>query len=360
MKARKTSQEADGKRAEESENRRLNQLLFYAVVLLLGYLGYRIVEPFLAPLAWAGILALCAQPLNARVSRRMGPGAAAGLSTAAVGVLLIVPAVLLAVALAGEIGTAIGDLQGSLGSLHENERVLKAWAWAEAHVPQASPEAIQERLGEIAARLTKFVAGQAGAALQTSSVFLFKLFVTLFALYFFLRDGREIGGAIRAILPFEKQRKEELMGRTRELVFAGTMATLAVAAAQGVAGGALFAALGLRAPVFWGAAMAFCALLPMFGTALVWGPAALGLMVFGSWGKGLALLALGTVLVGGMDNVLRPMLVSGKSRMNGLTVFVAILGGVAAFGFVGLVLGPVVAAAATSLLRHGACAEGEG
>ena len=360
MKTRKPNREAEGERAEESENRRLNHLLFYAVVLLLGYLGYRIVEPFLAPLAWAGILALCAQPLHAKISRHMGPGAAAGLSTAAVGLLLIVPAVLLAVALAGEIGTAIGDLQESLATLHENEKALKAWAWIEAHVPQAAPEEIQGRLGEIAAQLTKFVAGQAGAALQTSSVFVFKLFVTLFALYFFLRDGREIGEAIRAILPFEKQRKDELIARTRELVFAGTMATLAVAAAQGLAGGALFAALGLRAPVFWGAAMAFCALLPMFGTALVWGPAAVGLAIFGSWGKGLVLLVLGTVLVGGMDNVLRPMLVSGKSRMNGLTVFVSILGGVAAFGFVGLVLGPVVAAAATSLLRHGACAEGEG
>ena len=340
-----------------AEKQRVNVLLFYVVVLVLGYLAYRIVEPFLMPLAWAGILALCAQPLHGRLRARCGPTAAAILSTVAVALLLIVPAVLLAVALAGEISTALSGLQVSLESLHGNEKVLSIWAWIEEHVPMASPEEIQSRLADVATKLTRFMAGQAGAALQTSSVFLFKLFVTLFALFFFLRDGRELGAAIRKFLPFEERRKEELISRTRDLVFAGAMATLSVAAAQGLTGGILFAVLGLKAPIFWGVVMGFCALLPMFGTALVWGPAAVGLMVAGSWAKGAVLLALGIGLVGGMDNVLRPMLVSGKSAMNGLAVFIGILGGVSAFGFAGLVLGPVVVAAVFSILQLGATDE---
>jgi len=335
----------------ESENKRLKYVIFYGVVLLLGYLSFQIVKPFLMPLVWAGILALCAQPLHRRLAARIRPGGAALLSTAVVALVLIVPAVLLVVALAGEVTTAFSGLEGALTRLHENEKVLVVWSWIEEHVPQAAPGEIQERLAEAAPKLTKFVAGQAGTALQASSMFLFKLFVTLFALYFFLRDGAQLGEGIRKFLPFEPKWKDGFISRTRDLIFAGTMATLTVAAAQGLAGGILFAVLGLPAPVFWGTVMGFCALLPLFGTALVWGPAVIGLVAAGAWAKGVILLVLGMVLVGGMDNVLRPMLVSGKTSMNGLVVFIGILGGVAAFGFVGLVLGPVVAAAAISLLE---------
>jgi predicted PurR-regulated permease PerM len=326
----------------------------------MGYLCARIFKPFLMPLVWAGILALCAQPLQRRLMGRFKPAPAAILSTVAVAGLLIVPAVLLVIALVGEISTALSKLQGTLGSIHENQKILAVWAWIELHLPAVELEKLQARLTEIAPKLTKFVASQAGVALQASSVFFFKLFVTLFALFFFLRDGRKLGAVIRNILPFEPKRKEELITRTGDLIFAGTMATLTVAAAQGLAGGILFAVLGLQAPLFWGVVMGFCALLPLFGTALVWLPAAIGLIAFGYWVKGVILIVLGILLVGGMDNILRPALVSGKTEMNGLVVFISILGGVAAFGFVGLVLGPVIVAAMVSILQIGASPETTG
>ena len=335
------------------EKQRLNLLLFYAVVLLTGYLCFRIVEPFGVPLVWAGILSLCVQPLHRRLQRRLRPVPAAVVSTATVAVLLIVPAVFLALALAGEISSGLSGLQGALGTLHQNERILSAWAWVEEHVPMASLNQIQGRLADVAAKLTRYMAGQAGMVLQFSSVFVFKLFVTLFALFFFLRDGRKWVAGIRGILPFSPKRNEELISRTGDLVYAGSMATLTVAAAQGLAGGILFAILGLQAPLFWGVVMGCCALLPLFGTALIWVPAAIGLMVVGSWVKGLVLIVLGVGVVGGLDNFLRPALVSGKTEMNGLVVFISILGGVSAFGFVGLVLGPVIVAAAVSVLQLG-------
>ncbi|MBP7830919.1 MAG: AI-2E family transporter [Kiritimatiellae bacterium] len=339
---------------QNTERQRLNMLLFYAFVLLLAYLAYRILQPFLMPLVWAGILALCAQPLNKRLARWRGPAVAAAISTTAVALLLIVPAAVLTAAMLGEMSQALSGLQNALAGIRENEKLLAAWTWIEAHVPLPTPDEMKARLTDLAAKLTRYLAGQAGAILQGSSVFVFKLFVTLFALFFFLRDGRELGEVIRKLLPFDAKRKEELIGRTRDLVFAGTMATLAVAAAQGLAGGILFAILGIRAPIFWGAVMGFCALLPLFGTALVWGPAAVGLFIGGNWIRGLLLVVLGIAVVGGLDNFLRPALVSGKTRMNGLVVFISLLGGVAAFGFVGIVLGPVIAAAVISLLQLGA------
>jgi predicted PurR-regulated permease PerM len=338
---------------QHTEQQRLNMVLFYAVVLLLAYAAYRIAEPFLMPLAWAGILALCAQPLHKRLLVWRKPTLAAVVSTLAVALLLIGPAVLLTIAMLGEIARALSGLQSTVDSIRGHEKLLSIWTWIQAHVPLPSPEQAKGRMAEIAAKLTRFLAGQTGVLLQASSVFVFKLLVTLFGLFFFLRDGRRIGAVIRKILPFEEKRKEELITRTRDLVFAGSMATLTVAAAQGLAGGILFAVFGLPAPIFWGATMGFCALLPLFGTALVWGPAAVCLIVSGAWVRGVALLVLGFALVGGIDNFLRPALVSGKTEMNGLVVFISLLGGVTAFGFIGLVLGPVIAAAVISILQLG-------
>lgn len=338
----------------DTERQRLNLLLFYAMVLLLGYLCYRIIQPFLMALVWAGILALCAQPLHRRLLRHYPPAPAAVLSTLAVALVLIVPAMFMALALAGEISTALTGMQGAVGTIRENQMVLASWAWVERHVPMPSPAELQGRLAGLAAALTRFLASQAGAILQASSVFLFKLLITLFALFFFLRDWQALGAVIRKILPFEEKRKEDLLARSSDLVFAGTMAILAVAAAQGLAGGVLFALLGIRAPIFWGMVMGVCALIPLFGTAVIWVPTAIGLMATGAWVRGLILIALGALVIGSIDNILRPALVSGKTEMNGLVVFISILGGVTAFGFVGLVLGPVIVAAAVSLLQLGA------
>jgi predicted PurR-regulated permease PerM len=346
----------------ETERQRLSLLVFYALVLLLGYLCYRILEPFLVALAWAGILAMCARPLHRRLTARFRPNAAAGLATAAVALLLIVPTVLLGLALMGEVMPALGSLQQRVvefyGSdkwtaLKRNETLLAAWDWLAQRVEMPSQEEMQRRLAGLAAQVTQFLAGQAGVLLQTSSVFFFKLFISLFALFFFLRDWRALGIAVRKVLPFEEERKEELISRSGDLVYAGTMAILTVAAVQGLVGGLLFAMLGLPAPVFWGVVMGACALLPLFGTALVWLPTSIGLFAMGFWGRGLLLAILGTVLIGGIDNLLRPFLVSGKTQMNGLVVFISIMGGVTAFGFVGLVLGPVLMAAAMSLLQLG-------
>ncbi len=335
----------------QHEAQRLRLVVFYAFILLLAYLAYRVAQPFLVPLAWAGILALCAQPIYQPLQARRGPVFASAISTIAVALLLIGPAIFLTIALVREATVALGGLQDTILSLREHERTLRIWAWIEEHAPLLSREELSRQMADRAATLTRYLAGQAGVILQTSSVFAFKVFITLFALFFFLRDGPQLARIIRKILPFEPRRNDELISRTREMIFAGTLAMLTVAAIQGLAGGLMFAAFGLRAPVFWGVVMGFLALLPMFGTSLVWAPAGVAMIINGSWARGTLMLVIGLVVVGGVDNLLRPMLVSGRASMNGLVVFISLFGGVLAFGFLGLVLGPVIAAAVISLLE---------
>jgi predicted PurR-regulated permease PerM len=142
-----------------------------------------------------------------------------------------------------------------------------------------------------------------------------------------------------------------MMSEVNELISVTISSGLAVAFMQGLLGGLLFWALGIHAPVLWGVTMALLAFLPIIGPWLVWGPAGLGLILSGSTGRGVTLLVLGFVLVSGIDNVLRPIMIADRSQLHGLLVFISILGGISAFGLLGVVLGPLIVATTVGLLR---------
>lgn len=176
------------------------------------------------------------------------------------------------------------------------------------------------------------------------------LFVMLFALFFLLRDGDRAGQLIRRLLPFPEAERERLIRTTHDLVIASVGAGLSVAAVQGLVGGLAFWALGVGAPAAWGVAMAVCAVIPVVGTTLIWGPVAIWWLLSGEVMKALVLAGIGIGVIGSVDNLLRPLLLSGRTSVNGLVVFIGLLGGLTAFGFVGLVLGPIVLVTAGTLL----------
>lgn len=333
------------------QRERLNNVLFYGALLLLGYLAYQILRPFLVPLAWAGILALCVRPVFNRLNRRFNDTVSALLGTVLVAVLLVLPISVLAILMLGQISQAISALQAGIDGVQIHGRIADFWAGLQSQLPIPPLAEVKARLIDRAGQGTALLAGQAGSIVYATSSFILNLFIMHFALYFLQRDGRRLGIIIRRVLPFGTHRNEEILEQTHALILAGSLTTLTVAATQGLAGGVIFGLMGLHAPLFWGCVMGFCALIPLVGTSIVWGPAALWLIANGSWPKGALLIALGLVVIGGIDNILRPLLISGRSSMNGLVVFISMLGGIAAFGFIGLVLGPVVAAAAITLLK---------
>jgi predicted PurR-regulated permease PerM len=183
------------------------------------------------------------------------------------------------------------------------------------------------------------------------AVLLFQLLVTLIALFFFLRDADTIMRDVRGVLPFEDLRRERMIRQTRDIVYASIAAGLVIAALQGLAGGLVFALLGLGAPVFWGVMMGLLALLPFVGTWVVWMPAAIWLIATDQVVKGVVLTVLGGTIVASIDNVLRPIILSGRAKMNGLLMFLSLLGGVSLFGLLGIVLGPLVSAIVTGLFE---------
>jgi predicted PurR-regulated permease PerM len=182
------------------------------------------------------------------------------------------------------------------------------------------------------------------------AVFLFHMGVAILAMFYLFRDGDSIMLRLREVLPFEEEHRERMLREGRDLIVASVMSSLAAAAAHGLLGGTAFAVTGIGSPIFWGVMMGFCSLVPVVGSAIIWLPAAISLMVGGHPARGILLAVICGVIVSVVDNVIRPWLISGRAEMGGLVIFISVLGGITVFGMLGVVLGPIIVATATSLL----------
>ncbi len=335
----------------QSEHDRFVVVLFYAIVLLAGYLGFRIFSPFLAPLVWAAVFAMVLNPIQEWLERRMGPGASAAVTTVLAAVMIVGPAVGIVFVLGREVGIAVQAVQAGGFDVPTPERLGDLWEAVRERSPVPLPADLTSAVGTAVQAAATFIAGKAGALLQNVAGFFFALFVMLFGLFYFLRDDGRIVAGIRRMLPFEEGRRDRIMAQTYDLVVATIGSTFAVAIVQGTLTGAALGVLGFRAPVFWGVLAAALSMLPVVGSGLIWGPAAIYLFATGSYVQGAILAGVGVGVISMADNVLRPILLAGRTSMHGLLVFISLLGGVAAFGFIGLVIGPVIIAALETLLE---------
>lgn len=337
----------------DRHRRRITFLFFYGSLLLLAYLAYRIVEPFLVQIGWAVVLAICLDPVQRRVRPRLGATRTALLLTFLVLVLLVVPVAFAGTALLGEGQQLVTNLRAQLESRGGAAAWLQtAWDWARGKVPMLPSK--EEAIARVAAGMgdtAGFMASRAGGLLKGAAAFLFNLVITLGILFFLLRDASSFAASLRRLLPFGEAQNERLLTLTRELVSASVTATLAIAALQGLIGGLAFALLGIEGAAVWGLMMGILSFLPLVGATLIWLPAAVWLMLSGSLGKGITLLLVGLLVLGHVDNVVRPLLLSGKSQMNTLVLIMSLMGGLSAFGFIGIVLGPLVAAVMTAFVE---------
>ena len=203
---------------------------------------------------------------------------------------------------------------------------------------------ILERLTASLSRGSQFLATQAVNIGQNTFDFVVSFFVMLYIMFFLLRDGQVLAHYVRRAIPLEEGIKADLLTKFVTVISATVRGNVAVAALQGALGGVALWVLDIHAPVLWGTLMAFLSLLPAVGAALVWGPVAIYLLASGAVVKGVSLLVFGVVVIGLVDNILRPLLVGKDTKMPDYVVLVSTLGGMAIFGLNGFVIGPLVAA----------------
>lgn len=332
-------------------------LALFGVVL---YLCFRIMQPFLMPIFLALILSTLLDPIYEATAGRMRNRKTLAALVVCLGltVAILLPVLLLSISLAREANDAYQNLK-------DPATVKRIVAWLEpgtnpilGRVQPWLPVSwrfenleIGAQLGSQAQRIGVAVLGAATTFAAGVFNFLTDYFVMLVVLFFLLRDSAYFAEGVRWISPLSERQENMFVERFRVVTRATVLGNLVTALAQGTVSGVIFLALGLPNPLLWGALTALFSLVPLIGTALVWAPWAVYLLAAGSYGRALIFVVTQVVAVGGIDNVLRPMLIEGRVRMHTLVVFFSILGGIGYFGILGMFFGPLVFAIGIAFLE---------
>ncbi|MFT3713448.1 MAG: AI-2E family transporter [Archangium sp.] len=328
---------------------------------VLAYLLIRILLPFAAPLMWAFLLAFMLQPLNNKllVKWPKKPGLAAGLLTALTAVVVTGPISLFVFAFLRQATELLTRFQSeaherqlpALQLVLELKPVQMALTRA-GEFTSLSKDQILASASEAAQGVLQQVASLGGTVVVGAFNVVTQFGLTLFLLFFFLRDGKDMLLRGIRLIPMTRARKDDLGSTLGGVTRAVVLGTLVTAVVQGTLVGIGFAIAGLPSPLVFGAVGAVASLIPIVGTALVWVPASVTLVAQGQTGWALFLVLWSVVLVAGSDNVIRPMIISGSSKASTLLVFVGLLGGIGVFGFAGIFMGPLVLTLVATLLRY--------
>jgi len=315
-----------------------------------------LIAPFLRPILFSVVLAILFYPLHSRIHRRVrNRNVSALLSTCLVILFIVLSAVFLGRALA----TGLRDVYQSLTSsgdgserlslylIHLFERALEL---VSSYLPISTSD-LRTAIANQAEKAAAVLLGMTAGALGSFTALLANTLIAFFVLFFLLRDGKAMLRRAAILLPLRTSQTTRLFALVKDTLNATVYGTLAMAALQGTLAGLAFWFLGVTSAGLWGIVTALCALLPFIGTGIVLLPAISMLLFSGHWIKGLILLAWGLAIVHPVDNLLRPHLIGSRTKLSTLFVFFALLGGLNAFGGLGVFVGPVILAITLALLK---------
>ncbi len=316
--------------------------------------GYVVLRPFLSIFLVALVLATIAEPGHARIRRftRGHESLAALITCFLVVVMVILPCLVLLGILAQQSIQLYDWVNQKLhGNLLDEEIVRQALQWQKKVLPQLrlDPRELIKGFTGIVGSLSKEIVGLSAAALKAVTTTLWQFFLMLVALFYFLKDGGRFLRWALYLTPLPGSLRKELFEKFRRVSESAFYGAFMTAILQGVLGGLGFLIVGLQ-PLVWGAAMAFFSMVPVVGTALVWLPAGLMLILTQHVGYGIFLIIWG-LMVSLSDNLVRPMIMKGRSELHPLLIFFSLLGGVFSFGPLGILLGPLAIVLAISMLQ---------
>ena len=339
------------------------QFSFYTImglVILLGYLCYRILLPFLAPLSWAVVFCIVFFPVYQVILRFVRlRSLASTLTVILVCILILGPFSYFAYVLTVELANistgpiemkSVADLFNHPVVRQVTDRILSFSGVSQAEF-QAS---VLSGLASFGKRVLEYVPGRLGDVMGVG----FNFLLMIFSLFFFFQDGPYLLGRLSDYLPFSKPHRERLTKQVKDIVISTIYGGIVVGLALGCVGSLAFGLVGLHAPGIWGMAIAISSFVPIVGSAVVWIPAILWLLFHASFSKAIILFLVATFSTAVIDNIIRPVIIGNRLRMPLLAIFFGALGGVELFGLIGLVMGPLVLAVFISIIDIFRDAEG--
>jgi len=329
--------------------------IFVVFILFLTFLSlyllYQILAPFLTSIIWGILLAMAFYPISRKLQHllRKRRVLSAMIMTLLVLSVIVLPFGLLMASLTVEVVDLYhwveemiktGQLQAHLNKV--GEIPFLKWTWEKLNqysdLSQIDPQGF---LLKNLQQVSTFLFNQTTKILKGLSTFIFGFFFTLLSLYYLFKDGDHLFRRVKEIVPLRAKERDLLILRFKDMVYATIYGGILIAIIQGILGGISFWILGVSSPVFWGTTMAFLSFIPVGGTALIWLPASILLFIQGAIAKGFILLGFGFI-ISMVDNLLRPFFISSRTNIHPLLLFFAVLGGVDAFGLIGLVAGPLI------------------
>ena len=341
------------------EGRRDKRLsLLFLVLITAGtlYLSFVIARPFLTPIVTATLLAIAIYPLLRKLMRHIPNRTGAALLTT---LIVLITILLTTFLIVGKLASETADVYAWL---NEKQSVQGGWkeyagslvdpplTWIEARTGMSKEELKQTALHRLENVSTGLLNWAKSLAVDIGGTIVDTV-IMLLTLFFLLRDGERIRDRLGSILPMEKRRFEQLVETISTSIAANMYGVVAVAVAQGTLGAIGYSIAGLPSVMLWSAATAMFSMIPLAGAASVWITATIYLFAIGNWGKGIFMLAWGAGLISTADNVVRPLVLSGKVKLHTLLIFFSLLGGVRAFGIIGLFTGPIIVSVAMALLN---------
>ena len=323
-----------------------------ALVIVLGYLSYLILKPFLIPIGWAIVFSIVFFPIYRFLVRFLKwQSLAAAITTILVCTLILGPFSYFAYLLTGEIGSVTiqpVNIKGMAKLLNHPsiapvmKNILPFLDLSQAQLQTT----IVKGLSGVGKTLLENLPGRLGDMAGAGVHFA----LMAFALFFFLRDGPQFLSRIGDLMPFSQHHRQKLMNQVKDTVVSTIYGGIVVAVAQGLIGGGAFALLSIHSPVLWGLAISIASFIPVVGATIIWIPAVIILLFKGFASHAIILSLVGIFGISMVDNVLRPIIMRGRLRMPLLVIFFSVLGGIEVFGLIGLVMGPLVLAVFISVI----------
>jgi predicted PurR-regulated permease PerM len=334
-------------------------LFFFLTFCFLLYQFYRILSDFIGPLSFAALLAFVFYPLYRPLRRLLAgrDGLAATLMTTAVVLLVMVPTFYLFVLITRESVSLYQDVSefvtsGRTHEIMEQVRASRLGQFWSALGP--SLEELKIDIPQLLLRGSQAVSGflvaQAPAAAANVFRFVVNFFFAVFAMFFFFRDGERMIRALRDLIPMEAANKDAVIGRFSETLSAVVLGSVLTGAAQGILGGIAYWALGVPFAVLLAGATAFLSLVP-FGGPLVWIGVAVYFAIDADYWRAIIMAAWGILVIGTADNFIRPLIIGGRTEIPTVLLFFGILGGLQAYGFIGMFIGPAIIAILVAFAR---------
>lgn len=315
-------------------------LLFLVTVAFFGLLG-----SFLLGVFWAAVLAIVFDPLHKIVLSRFPkkPALASTFTLMSILLIVIIPMGLISLALVVEALEISEKIQSGEWKPQEQIGHIKDMIPPQFEKYGLDVNSIQIKVTEWAGSSSQIIAKKVLGFGQGVLGIMVQFAITLYVLFFFFRDGKELVEQLIYVLPIGDKKERRLIKRFQSVARATVKGSILIALVQGVLGGILFALLGVEGAVIWGALMIVAALLPV-GALLVWGPIAAVLFLQGNYTEAIILVVVGALFIGLIDNLLRPRLVGNDTKMPDWLILLSTLGGLSWFGLSGFVLGPIIAA----------------